>query len=582
MKRNKIIARFSVPIVLVTCLLVWAACNKGFDRVLSQKDYKDTTSSVSGDPHVLYIVVDGARGQSVRQAQPPNIMSLTDHAIYCWNDVTDTSTLKLSSWADLLTGVTPDKHGVKNDDLSTSNLANYPVFFKHIKERKPEFRVAAFSSSDSLKSLIAGSNIDVNQASGGDDNAVLSNALKELGRDSTGLVFVEFSGVDKAGAQYGYDVSVPEYKSAILKADENIGKLLDAIRKHKDYANEQWLVVITSNRGGPFNIPPDEDDHTVLSNPYVNSFVILYSPLYQPLFLDKPYTGNRYDGNGVELTGSDTDAVRAIIPDDFGDYNFGDSADFTIEFKIKIKTDGNGASHSFSSYPSLLSKRKTFDRNVQGWTFWLHDKHWAFLVEQVGGFTEAIGPDISDGTWHDLAAVVVMRDRQRYARIFTDGTFNKEVNITNRGNISSDGPVTLGFLAGIGSGTVDNVVVTDLKIWKAALDDATIGQFACETSLSSSHPYNDFLAGYWPCTEGQGDKFIDHSTLQHNFELRGNYSWENFSDLICAPAASNLAVLMPQPIDMARQIMNWLQIPNDPKWDMDGRVWTTNYVGIKQ
>lgn len=582
MKRNNSIAKFWIPLFLVGGLLVWAACNKGFDRVLGHKNYEDTTSSVAKNPHVLYIVVDGARGQSVRQAQPPNIMSLTDHAIYSWNDVTDTSSLKVSSWADLLTGVSIEKHGVNSEDLSKSNLENYPVFFKYIKERKPDFRVAAFSSSDSLKSLIDGNGINVNQSMGGDDNAVLNAALKELDRDSTGLVFVEFSGVDKAGAQYGYDISVPQYKAAILEADQSIGKLLAAIRKHKDYLNEQWLVVITSNRGGQFTIPPDQDDHTVLSDPYRNSFVIFYSTLFQPLFIDKPYTGNRYDGNGVELTGSDSNAVRAIIPDDFGDYNFGDSIDFTIEFKIKIKTDGNGAQHNFSSYPSLLSKRKTFDRNVPGWTFWLHDKHWAFLVEQVGGFTEAQGPDISDGTWHDLAAVVVMRDRKRYARIFTDGNFNTEVDITNRGNISSDGPVTLGFLAGIGSGTVDNVVVTDLKIWKAALDDATINKFACETSLSSSHPYNDYLAGYWPCTEGQGGEFVDHSTLQHNFEILGTYQWEPFSDLICAPAASNLAVLMPQPIDMARQIMNWLQIPNDPKWDMDGRVWTTNYVGIKQ
>jgi hypothetical protein len=76
--------------------------------------------------------------------------------------------------------------------------------------------------------------------------------------------------------------------------------------------------------------------------------------------------------------------------------------------------------------------------------------------------------------------------------------------------------------------------------------------------------------------------FVDHGTLQHNFQINGSYQWESFSDLICTPAASDLAVTMPKPVDAVRQILNWLQIAADPKWDLDGRVWTTNYVGIKQ
>lgn len=580
MVKYKTLASLLITLTAIAGIATWVACNGEFDRILPDRDYTDTTSAVSSDPHVLYIVIDGARGQSVRDAQPPNIMSLTDHAIYCWNDVTDTASLELTTWADLLTGVTKDKHKVLSKDLSQSNLNIYPVFFNYIKERKPDFRITAFSSSDSLQSLISGA--DVNKAFSGDDAAVAGAALNELNTDSSHLVFVQFNSVDKAGAQYGYDISVPQYKAAILKVDEYIGQLLDAIQKHKNYLQEDWMVVITSNRGGPFTIPPSEDDHTILSNPKVNSFIIFYTPRYQPNFIDKPYTGNRYIGRSVELQGADASAVNAIITDQTSDFDFGDSIEFTIEMKIKIKQDAGGGAHSFSGYPSLLSKRKTFDRNVPGWTFWLHEKHWAFLAEQVGGFTEAIGPDISDGTWHDIAVVVENRDGHRYARIFTDGNFNKEADITSRGDIGSDAPLTLGYLAGIGAGTLDNVFVSDLKIWKAALDDATIGQFACETSLPGDHPYNDYLLAYWPCTDGQGGKFMDHGTLQHDLVLQGPYQWEDFNDLVCAPSSSNLAVLMPQPVDITRQILNWLQIAADPKWDLDGRVWTTNYVGVKQ
>lgn len=581
MTNNKTLITILAGVVTIFGLTTWMACNKGFDRVLQDKDYTDTTSAVSQNPHVLYIVIDGARGQSVRDAQPPNILSLTDHAIYSWNTVTDTTKLDMSTWADLLTGVTKDKHKVLSPDLSQSNLSTYPVFFNYIKERRPDFRVTAFSSSDSLKSLISGA--DVNESFGGDDAAVTQAAVAELNTDSSRLVFVQFNDVDTAGATFGYDLSVPEYKAAILKTDEYIGQLLDAIHQHKNFAEEDWMVVITSNRGGPFTIPPEDDDHTVLSDPTVNGFMIFYSPRFQPNFIDKPYTGNRYTGSEVELTGSDpATASYAVIGDKTSDFDFADTVEFTIEMKIKVKENSDGSNHSFSAYPSLLSKRTSFDRGVAGWTFWLHDRHWAFLAEQTNGFTEAQGPDISDGTWHDIAVVVENRSGHRYARIYTDGNYNKEADITVRGNLNSTAPMTLGYLPGIGAGTIDNVFISELKIWRAALDDETIGKFACETTLPDDHPYNDYLLGYWPCTDGQGGAFTDHGTLQHDLVLQGDYQWDTFNDLICAPSSSNLAELMPQPVDVVGQILNWLQIAADPVWNLDGRLWTTKYVGVKQ
>jgi hypothetical protein len=578
MKKRKIVLRLLIPLLLITGVVTWVSCNKGFDRVISQKNYQDTTSAVAQNPHVLYIVVDGARGQSVRDAQPPNIMGLTNNAIYCWNDVTDVSASKLTSWADLLTGVHQDKHQVLSGDISTSDLKDYPVFFSYIKKRDSSFRITAFSASDSIKQMLGSA--DMNETFSGDDEATSKAALNELNTDSSRLVFVEFSSVDQAGAKYGYDVSVPQYKSAILTVDGYIGELLGAIRKHKNYENEDWMVVITSNRGGSFQIPPEQDDHTILSDPSLNSFVIFYSPRYQTSFIDKPYTGNRYQGSSVELSGLDASAVNAIIPDDHGDYNFGDSIEFTIEMKVKVMPGPNGDYHY--TYPSILAKRKSFDPGQPGWCIFLEQQFWQINFGQAGqGNTQVAGVNISDGTWHDIAVVVENRSGHRYARTYTDGNFNKEVDITGKGDINTDAPLTMGFLPG-SVNTPADVNITGLKIWKAALDDATIGQFACETTLPGNHPYNDYLLGYWPCTDGQGGVFKDNGSLQHDFVLQGAYQWQSFNDLVCAPPSSNLSILMPQPVDIVRQILNWLQIAADPKWNLDGRVWTTNYVGINQ
>ncbi|TAM95416.1 MAG: DUF4983 domain-containing protein [Chitinophagaceae bacterium] len=578
--KHKITDRLIITTFLVIgILLVWIACNKGFDRVVKQKNYQDTTSAIARDPHVLYIVIDGARGQSVRDAQPPNIMGLTNNAIYCWNDVSDTSASKLASWADLLTGVHKDKHKVLNGDLSQSDLTDYPVFFNYIKKRDSAFRITAFSSSDSIKSLISGA--DVNETFQGNDAATAKAALEEINRDSSHLVFVEFAGVDEAGSQYGYDLSVPQYKAAILQTDDYIGEMLAAIRKHKDYAHEDWMVVVTSNEGGSFQIPSDEDDHTVLSDPERNSFVIFYSDQYQSSFIDKPYTGHRYQGESVELYGEDTAAVNGIIPDDNGDYNFGDSAEFTIEMKIKLMPGPGTYGTYYYYYPSILSKRASYGGGVPGWNISLNAKGWQINFGQQGMNDVSIsGTDISDGTWHDIAVAVVISGGHRNVRTYTDGNFNNQGDITNLGNINSPAPLTMGYLPG-NIYTPADMFITDVKIWNTALDDATMGQISCNIGLPPGQPFSSNLIGFWPCTDGQGNIFHDGSTLQHNFDIRGNYAWSNFSDLICAPASSDLAVQMPQPVDIVRQILNWLQISPDPDWGLDGRVWTTNFVGLE-
>ncbi|WP_344981481.1 alkaline phosphatase family protein [Compostibacter hankyongensis] len=567
---------------LAALLFAALACNKGFDRILEKRDYTDTTSSAARTPKVLYIVVDGARGQSVRDAKPPTLLQLNEHAIYSWYSITDTLTLDATGWADLLTGVHKEKHQVLSNDFSGNKLDTYPVFFRYIKDRKPEFRIAAFSSSNDLGNRLI-TDADVNRTFGGNDAAAQAAALNELKLDSAGLVFLQFKDVDQAGARYGYDVSVPQYKAAILKVDGYIGKLMEALRARKNFSGEDWLVVITANHGGPFPVDPAKDDHTILSDPRVNGFTIYYSPVYEPSMIDKPYTGNRYAGQAVRLHDRDANAVNAVVPDDGGDYNFGDTTSFTVEFKVKVNPGPKG-DYTYT-YPSILGKRESFDPGKPGWVMFLEQHYWMINFGQVGkGNIQVKGADISDGTWHDIAAVILNRKDgagilHRYARTYTNGVFNNEGEITAQGNINTMTPLTMGFLPGSVNEPAD-VYMSEVKIWRAVLPDSTISAHACETELSSDHPYNDYLIGYWPCTDGFGGQFTDNGPLQHSFSLRGAYQWEDYNDLVCPPSSSDLATLAPQPTDIARQILNWLKVITDTKWDLDGRVWTTDYTNL--
>lgn len=558
---------------------VLVACNEGFERVLPERDYTDTTSAIGKRAKVLYLIVDGARGQSVRSAGAENLQSLLDHSIYSFNSLSDTLALNGTTWAGMLTGVPKEKHGVLDNNFTSDSLDKYPVVFERIKAASPERRIAAFSTSTAFKNNLT-DGADVKEAFSTDE-AVKDAVIEELGMDTASVVLGQFSLVDAAGAQFGYDVSVPQYKEAILQFDEYLGEILTALRAREDYAQEDWLVVITSNRGGDFPIDPSEDDNTIFSEPAVNTFVVLYNPDYQPTLVGKPYTGNRYVGDFVRLRGQDAGAINAIVPDDRGLYDFGDTVEFTVELKVKVMP-GNQGNYRYA-YPSILAKRASFNPGQVGWLIFLEQDYWMINFGQTGkGNQQVRGTPISDGTWHSIAAVVLNREisgvKRRVVRTFTDGVFNNEMILpADWGNINTSAPLTMGFLPGsISQGPAD-VYMGDVRIWLAELPDEIISQYACDTFVDESHPYFLYLAGYWPCNDGSGGVFKDYSAAENDFQLQGSYGWENINELICPPSSSDLADLVPGNRDIPLIILSWLNISSRQEWGMDGRVWIDNY-----
>lgn len=570
-------------IYMLLLLAGFMACNKGFDRMLENRDYNDSTGVTARTPKILFLTIDGARGEAVRDAGAPNLRALGENAIYSWNSISDTIGLRSTGWADLLTGVHKEKHGVDQSDFSDHHLAEYPVFFKYIKQRQPAYRIAAFSAADSLGQLLI-TDADINQTFADDDEATTQAILKELSIDTASIVFGQFSQVELAGRNHGYDNSVPEYKAAILQTDAAIGRILTALQQRKTYAAENWLVIITSGNGGPFTIDPSNDDGTILSNTRVNTFTIYYSPRYAANFIDRPFTGARYTGKAVRLYGnSAASAVYATIDSGKEDYNLGKDIEATIELKIKKNKTAAG-DYSYT-YPSVIGNNMSMDWwNNTGWNISLETNAWGVHFGQKGaGFNMATASNISDGRWHDLAAVFLNRDGKRFLRLITDGNFSTEADITNYGNFDNDSPLTLGYMPGniVNNRSMD-AYLSEVRFWKAAVPDSVIKQYVCASELPSSHPFHDYLVGYWSCKDGFGGVFKDQSEWSHDFQIHGTYQWDDFNDLMCPNSANNLAQLVPAPVDPVRQIFNWLQIAADTKWNLDGKVWVTSYVDINK
>jgi hypothetical protein len=561
MKKYKLLIGV-IATILTTAIF---SCNKDFDRTLAAKDGTDTTKVRYGSRKVLYLIVDGARGQSVAAANIPNITALLPTSIYSWVALNEPeATQNPSNWANMLTGVKKAKHLVNDDNLTNNNLQNYPIIFKRIKEIRPQTKIAAYTSSTVFKSLTTGA--DISTLVAGDDQ-VKASVINQLNTDTASVIVGHFTDVDKAGIASGYDNSFSGYKSAIEKFDTNVGEILAALKKRANFINEDWLVVIASSDGGAFTLPPNTDDQTIFSKPANNAFIIYYSPGYKKRILVKPFTGNRYLGKTVKL--SDTGIRAEIAGPDASVYNIDDTTRMTIELKVKKNKE-------IFFWKIILVKRNEWSGGHPsvGWVIYLEDRYWYFEWRGTkdGDYHQCRGADLIQGRWENLSVKLEQRGNQRFIRTYTNGNFNNEVEITGSGSLANSNALKLGYLNGQGHGVPD-VYVTDIRFFKLPVPDGVIGQYACETAIDQSHPSYNFLVGYWPATDGNGDKMVDLSSQARDFKLKGAFVWENFNDLICPPSASTLAIFVPQTSDIPAQIVNWLKIANKQTWALDGRVW---------
>lgn len=587
--------RFGLGIITVLAVTILSSsCNKDFKKMIPESG--DDNQVTFRQPKVLYLIADGARGESVRDAKSPNLSALLPNSIYSWNSLADTSKNDVTNWADMMTGVLKSKHGVLADDLAESNLDEYPVIFKRMKSVRPNMRIAAFSSSEEFKNNFT-DGADVSEVYNNNDDAVVSRLTEFVKSDTASLILGEFNAIEAAGEQYGFDNKFPGYLAAINKFDTQVGEILTALRSRPTYSKEDWLIIVTSNRGGQFTLPADKDDKTLFSNTNANTFVIINSTTFKPTFVGKPYLGASYSGTAVRYK----DQGQAVLSMDNTDMNealnFGSNTDFTVSIKVKKgKTKNTQNGEYYYEWPSIVSKRRASDWGTAGWSICLFYDNWRFMGG--GGQdrnTEIAGNNFSGDTWHDLTFTVETKaNGERYARMYTDGvkgsytdnrnassntTDDRNLGNARTANMNNNDPLIVGFVPGDVSdnfGRLD-IQLAELKIWRTALPDAVIRQYACDPTMDESHPYWDYLVGYWPMLEGSGDKLHDKGPFGVDFTLRGNsYQWENFTDLMCTPANTSLGSLVPKNADIPTQMLSWFNIARQESWGLDGRVWISN------
>lgn len=601
MKRQNILRYLFLLMAIPPTLL---SCNGEFDKVIPESPGLDTNITFRV-PKVLFIVVDGARGTSVRDAATPVLQSLLRNSIYSWNGLSDTTKNNATNWTSLLTGVEKEKHGVLTDNFGNSRLDDYPLVFERIKAANPDARIASFASSDVFKEKLT-MGTDVSESFLNNDDALKTRMVDFIKSDNASLILGQFSGVETAGNATGFDNSYSAYKGAINTFDTQVGELIEAVKGRSNYKNENWLVVITSTRGGKYTLPLSENDKTIFSNTYSNTFTIIYNPTFKQTFIARPFLGSSFSGKSVRFMGDPEKTVGLVSPELSEQFNFGADSNFTVSVKVRKNKNLKNTSRGdfYYIWPSFLGKRNNVlwgdvAGATPGWDICLYQNRWRFLAsggtDNVRG-AEIVGLEISGDSWHDLTVVVEKKaDGARYVRIYTDGVLGvtnnvggvagtmtapiaKEVKLAGIPNFDNTAPMRVGYAPGETDaqfGKID-VNLAELKIWKTALPEQVIKQYACDITMSNTHPYYDHLVGYWPLGDGSGTNLADKGPFAANFTLQGTYKWETFNDLICSPPTTNLNSLVPKNVDMSAQVLNWLNITRKEQWKLDGRVWVSN------
>ena len=239
---------------------------------------------------VLFIGVDGCRADSLSAAMErglaPQLKGLceSEHGLFTrkfyaggeLNTPTHQPTVSGPGWSSLLTGVWTDRHGVKNNRFIGGRFQSYSHFMRHIKEMQPLAYCASFADWPPIHDFIAdGSRIgdseflDVKFTSTPDasrhfvdhpetDIEVRDAALKTIRESNPDVMFVYFGQVDEFGhgevdsrANFSPDSTL--YLNAISHVDSHIGELLRAMRARPKFADENWLVLITTDHGGRGN-----------------------------------------------------------------------------------------------------------------------------------------------------------------------------------------------------------------------------------------------------------------------------------------------------------------------------------------
>ena len=200
---------------------------------------------------VLFIGVDGVRGDALQEAPTPNIDLLNQNAIYSFDALNTGITVSGPGWSNIFTGVLDNKHKVVDNAFKNNNLHVHLDFLSIIKNKYPKFQTASFYTWLPIGIILNRSDIRMEwEYSMNGDAQIHRFVCDYIKNEKADATIVYYADPDIAGHNNGFTNDNPSYYKELIQFDRYVGDLLDAINNRSNRANEEWLIVSTSDHGG--------------------------------------------------------------------------------------------------------------------------------------------------------------------------------------------------------------------------------------------------------------------------------------------------------------------------------------------
>ena len=209
-------------------------------------------------PKALVVMLDGMRADAVENACAPNMQMLCAgqwqpgyHCAYSLqaNTIHDAPSVSAPNHNAIATGYTATKTNVKNNgQFKNCDYAKYPSWLTRLVTAKPETKALFMFSWRPDIEICPNPKVEFVHGTDFANGAAMPKRLAAPDGPDAVMLYIDLP--DHGGHGFGYYPYTTGYLNTVYQSDRIIGDCLKAIASRTTFAQEDWLIIITSDHGG--------------------------------------------------------------------------------------------------------------------------------------------------------------------------------------------------------------------------------------------------------------------------------------------------------------------------------------------